>query len=125
MHGAQVQDIGKMLVLVIIASGLIIGLSFGAFEHTELAWTALGVIVGYVTGNGVNALRGRAATSVLVPKVPEGEAVTPEGSFPATVVATLPPDPPDHGRCRKCGTKLTDDAVARGRCLRCGEVITP
>lgn len=77
-----VSDVGKLIFLSIITLGL-----FGMVwtGHTTFAeidqW--LGIIGGYLFGNGVNALRKTAPTSVIVPKLKDSEYVTYEGMHDA------------------------------------------
>lgn len=56
----------KLIVLTIIAVGLLIGLITGRVEGE--AWGLLGLIVGYLTGNGVAAKQGKTAMPAIYPR---------------------------------------------------------
>lgn len=59
-----VNDYGKMIVLIVITVGLIFLQATNSIEDTTFVG-GLGVILGYVTGNGVNAVRKSAPSAVL------------------------------------------------------------
>ena len=80
------NDIGKMALLALVAIIAGAGLATGKLTETA-AVGVLGTIVGYLTGNGVNAVRRNAPSPVIVARETEialpadvAEANMPEGS---------------------------------------------
>lgn len=73
-----VSDVGKMAGLATITVGLflLILLDKITFDDAEpFLWG----IVGYLIGNGVSAVRGRAPSPVIVPSLDNGEIATVTG----------------------------------------------
>lgn len=79
----MISDIGKLVVITIIVITVLVGLMLGTFQNVEAAWGVIGTLIGYIVGNGVNAVRGNAPSPVIVPKLHEGEAVTLRGPVEA------------------------------------------
>lgn len=63
-----VADVGKLVILCVIAAALLFGLIMGRLEGE--AWGLLGIIVGYLTGNGVAAVRRQAPMPTLTHRPP-------------------------------------------------------
>lgn len=65
-----VHDLGKSLLLAIVVVGLVAMVMTGRATLDEIM-PILTLIVGYLVGNGVNAVRRNAPSPVLVPRLPD------------------------------------------------------
>lgn len=74
-----VSDMGKLVILGIIATTIVVGLALGAYENTAAAWSALTGVIGYLIGNGTGAVRGQAPSPVIVPHLEPHEIATVTG----------------------------------------------
>lgn len=86
-RGIVVADVGKLLMLTLVIVGVFALLLAGRVTWDE-AETPLGIIVGYLVGNGVNAVRGSAPSSVVLPRL--------ERDTFATVTGPAPVEPPEE-----------------------------
>jgi hypothetical protein len=77
-----VSDYGKLVVLTIVILGLFGGMIFGDVTMEQVDQYFL-LIIGYLIGNGVNAVRKKAPTSVVMGRVGDDEVLTIHGSYPA------------------------------------------
>lgn len=92
-EGAMVYDAGK-LIFATVAFVTVAALL--ALERVDggTGMGLLGIIVGYVLGNGVAAVRGRVSTMAIGPKPAAGYAATETG--PAPVAELLSPPERAH-----------------------------
>jgi hypothetical protein len=74
-----VSDVGKMAGLATITLGLFVLIMANKITFDDAA-PFLTLILGYLVGNGVSAVRGRAPSSVIVPQLHEGEIATVTGT---------------------------------------------
>jgi Na+(H+)/acetate symporter ActP len=77
-----VSDYGKLIVLTVVICGLFGGMIFGDVTMEQVDQYFL-LIIGYLIGNGVNAINKKAPTSVVMSKVGDDEVLTIHGSYPA------------------------------------------
>lgn len=77
-----VSDVGKLGILAGVIVGLFVLVLFGKATMEQIDQYLL-LILGYVVGNGVNAMRRKAPSSVLVSTVHEDEVLTVAGPYPA------------------------------------------
>lgn len=70
----MLHDYGKAITLFTIAVGLIVLMAIGKL-NTDTGIPVLVGLVGYLTGNGVNAVRKNAPSPVLVARQPSTAAV--------------------------------------------------
>lgn len=75
-----ISDVGKLVFLVLVTLCMFALVFTGEVEFTEVdQWLTL--VVGFLFGNGVNAVRKRAPSSVIVPSLEADEAATVTGPF--------------------------------------------
>jgi hypothetical protein len=73
-----VSDVGKLAFLVVVTLGMFALVFTGESEFADVdQWLTL--VVGYLFGNGVNAVRKRAPSPVILPSVETGAALTVNG----------------------------------------------
>lgn len=62
-----VADVGKLAILLLISTGIVIGLVTGTWEGEAAtpAWATLTAIIGYLVGNGAAAVRTKAPQPTL------------------------------------------------------------
>lgn len=89
-----VADVGKLALLALVVVGLFGGLIVGNIAMEDIDQYFL-LIIGYLIGNGVNAVRRKAPSSVIVPNVNRDEVLTVAGSYPALVEQQHPETPED------------------------------
>lgn len=65
-----VHDLGKSLLLAIVVVGLVATVLTGRATLDEIM-PILTLVVGYLVGNGVNAVRRNAPSPVLVARLPD------------------------------------------------------
>lgn len=68
----MVADVGKMCLLgIALLGGFVLAIMGGIVHDTQMMTAGVGVIataLGYLAGNGVNAVRGQAPSPVFVPR---------------------------------------------------------
>lgn len=67
MKSIEVSAPGKLLALVVVIVGCFLFILLGDGD-TAPAWGILGMAAGYLTGNGVGALKGIGTTPPISPK---------------------------------------------------------
>lgn len=72
----RLNDYGKMITLIVISAGIIVLLALGRISEVA-GFGMLGTVLGYVTGNGRNAILNQAPSPVLTGKKSSAPVVMP------------------------------------------------
>lgn len=88
----MLRDSGKLVVLLTCVVGLFALVIAGRATFAEVG-IPLGAIIGYVTGNGVLAIRGKAPSPMIVPNVEQG-LVAADGGRAVGIPVMPAPEPP-------------------------------
>lgn len=120
----KIHDYGKMAVFLVLALLATVGLLAGRVSEANWLMVIMGELL-YITGNGINAIKGVAASPILTAKRSVPALVTiPAEQSPVTVPAEITPPQaqPDQAnehpsldawRARAAG-RLTDRDYASG-----------
>lgn len=65
----MIRDTGKLALFALIILGLMVLRGLGELDPADFR-LFLGVIIAYLVGNGVQAIRGKAPSPVIVPSEP-------------------------------------------------------
>lgn len=72
----KVNDYGKMIVLIVLTAGLIVLRATGSLSETEFG-ILIGSILGYIIGNGRNAIAGDPPSPVITSSTHSAPIVIP------------------------------------------------
>lgn len=79
-----ISDAGKLGLLLTVILGCFALVLFDKATLTDVA-PYLTLVVGFLVGNGTNAVRRHAPSSVIVPPIKQDEVLTIDGAYPASL----------------------------------------